>query len=336
MGLILHKFNNTKCRLLNDLEENSIVTIGKFDAIHKGHLALFSELFTKADDLNLYPVIVITDPNPASVLQKMQCINYDSRKLYPVTQRISIIKNLYANFTKGRLASKDLTIIIQKFSKDFASLDCITFIEDYLIKVLNVKSIVCNQDFKFGKDAKGSVSVLNKYFNTIVIKSAKHNLGSFDISTNDIKVLIKNGEVERANNLLTNPYFIVGRVVSGAKLARKLGFKTANIMLFADKYIVPSYGVYAVNALVDGIEYKAICNIGIKPSVASYQSQNPLLEVHILNFKDEIYGKKIAIEFIKFIRSEKKFANIQELKMQIEMDIEALSSNFSVKNIIKS
>ncbi len=336
MGLILRKFNSAKHRLFSDLKESSMVTIGKFDAIHKGHLALFSELFTKADELSLYPVIVITDPNPASVLQKMQCINYDSRKLYPLTQRISIIKNLYANFTKDRLASKDLTIIIQKFSKDFAGLDCITFIEEYLIKVLNVKSIVCNQDFKFGKDAKGSVSVLNKYFNTIVINSAKHSLGGIDISTNDIKVLIKNSEVEMANNLLTNPYCIVGRVVSGAKLARKLGFKTANIMLFADKYIVPSYGVYAVNAVVDGVKHKAICNIGTKPSVASYQSQNPLLEVHILNFNDEIYGKKIAIEFIKFIRSEKKFANIQELKMQIEMDIEALSSNFSVKNIIKS
>ena len=212
-----------------------------------------------------------------------------------------------------------------KFDDLLSELSPEKFVEKVLSESLSLKHIFVGKDFKFGKDRAGDINSLKsfglKY--RIGLSSIKlKNQDGTSISSTKIRNNLKKGKIKEANELLGRPYMISGLVIEGDKRGRQIGFPTANISL--GKLIRPAFGVYAV--LIEGIENKVlrgIANIGRRPTV---NDRGVLLEVNIFDFNEDIYGKKIFISLIDFIRHEKKFDGIENLKKQIVMDVKLSKS----------
>ena len=203
------------------------------------------------------------------------------------------------------------------------------------MKKLNAKIIFCGFNFTFGKNKKGTVDYLYKEFskvfdinviepvmyNSLIEKIKVNNIIEDDfnvISSTFIKKLLDDGKLDKANKLLGHPYFIMGKVVKGKQLARKLGYPTANLCSRNKKY--PKYGVYGVKLIIEGYSnvYYGIMNIGKNPTV---ENEGLHIETHIFDFDDDIYGKKIKVELLFYIRNERKMNSLDELKSQIKEDI---------------
>jgi riboflavin kinase/FMN adenylyltransferase len=220
-------------------------------------------------------------------------------------------------------------VFVQKFDNNLANVDVNTFINNFLINTLRAKYFVCGDNFRFAKNGSGTITDLqNNGLN--VHRVIKHN--GVKISSTLIKKYISEGSIELANamsykNIYYNSYVTRGLGIAGTKL----GFKTANLVFDSKKIFTPKFGVYACKVLigkgVDCKSYKAICNIGKKPTI-NYKADNDIffIEVNIFDFNYDIYGVKIKVELVKFLREEKKFINLDSLKKQINLDIELCKS----------
>ncbi len=281
-----------------------IATIGKFDVVHLGHVNIFNKMLELKAIPNLKNAelkVFIVYPNPVNVLRG-QCL---VKTLYNFCQRARIIKEFFAS--KGFKCS----IVLQKFTKGFSHTTTEAFIYN-LQTNFNVTHIVCGDNFKFGQGATGSTVNLAMAFEVFTIPA--------DVSSGMVKFLIESGNIAKANELCAVPVFIEGIVQQGAKLAGAiLGFATANIAL-KNNLTIPKYGVYKAKLYCDGKCFISVCNIGIKPTFAGVAS-SPTLEVHAINQKLNLYGKKIKVELLQFLRSEQKFDSPEALKNQIVRDI---------------
>tara|TARA_B110000438_G_scaffold276491_1_gene298329 strand:- start:19 stop:750 length:732 start_codon:yes stop_codon:yes gene_type:complete len=220
----------------------------------------------------------------------------------------------------------DIDIICKiNFNKDFASLTADSFM-DLIINKYNPKHIVLGYDNKFGKSGLGSYDYLlnNKKYNNITFHNVEpYALNKLPIKTSTIKSLITNSDIVSGNNHLGRKFTLSGFVVRGRKIARTMGYPTANIKIKRKEQLIPSNGVYSVNLLVNNLIYTAICNIGNKPTFGDYDKT---IEVHILNKHENLYGLNVSIEFNYFIRDELKFSNKKDLENQIYKDIELISN----------
>ena len=210
-------------------------------------------------------------------------------------------------------------MIIIKFNKKFSNLSSNKFIEKILYKNLNIKYLFVSKNFKFGKNREGNVEKLKanekKYnFKTIISEPLKKNRKV--ISSTMIRKLLLKGKITKANSILGRSWSIEGKVIKGKQRGRKIGFPTCNIKI--DSYIKPKLGVYSVEVETNSFKRKGIANLGYRPT---FNGQNLLLEVNIFGIKFNLYKKIIRVKFIKFIRNEKKFRSIIELKEQIKQDI---------------
>lgn len=220
-------------------------------------------------------------------------------------------------------------LYVVKFNEVFASLSPKQFIDQYIIG-LNVQHAVAGFDFTYGKYGKGTMETMpddldGKAGCTMVEKLTEQDK---KISSSYIRTALQNGDVELANVLLGQPYFIKGIVIHGDKRGRTIGFPTANVGL-NNSYIVPPTGVYAVKAEVNGEVYNGVCNIGYKPTFYEKRPEQPSIEVNLFDFDQEVYGAAIKIEWYKRIRSERKFNGIKELTEQIEKDKQEAIRYFS-------
>ena len=187
----------------------------------------------------------------------------------------------------------------------------------FLLNNFNIKEVVIGEDFSFGKDAKGNKLTLLKYnFKVDVVEELKYD--NLKIGTSYIIKLLKEGNMILANKLLGYPYQITGVVNNGFHFGKNHNYPTANIDF--NDYVVPKYGVYASKVLLDNKEYKAICNVGVHPTIN--ELNKPILEVNLFNFNGNLYNKKISIQLIDFIREEKKFTSTSELYKQINLDFQ--------------
>ena len=210
-------------------------------------------------------------------------------------------------------------LIIQKFNKKFSNINYKTFISKILSNKIKCNYIYVSKNFRFGNKREGNVKKLKHYekkysFKTIITNPIKSNAKT--VSSTIIRNLLKKGNLKKANYLLNRKWEIEGKVIKGAQRGRKIGFPTCNIIL--KNYIIPKFGVYAVNIKINKTLKKGIANIGYRPT---FNGKKLLLEVNIFNFKRNLYNKKINVIFNKFIRPEKKFKNILQLKNQIKKDI---------------
>ena len=288
----------------------SAAVIGNFDGVHRGHLEVLKNAKEFSSKSNL-PLSVLTfDPHPREFFSK---------------EKTNFL--LQTVLDKAEALSKNNIdyLINLKFDDLLSELSPEQFVEKVLSESLSLKHIFVGKDFKFGKDRAGDINSLKsfglKY--RIGLSSIKlKNQDGTSISSTKIRNNLKKGKIKEANELLGRPYMISGLVIEGDKRGRQIGFPTANISL--GNLIRPAFGVYAV--LIEGIEnkvLKGIANIGRRPTV---NDRGVLLEVNIFDFNEDIYGKKIFISLIDFIRDEKKFDGIENLKKQIVMDVKLSKS----------
>lgn len=287
-------------------DEDFVVIAGFFDCIHSGHLELIMRGKSLAEKLNATAALFTfsNDPSTAFGSGKGLVLTFD--------ERLVKIEKHCIN-----------AVITCDFTRNFAKISCEEFLKT-LCTDFHIKGIVCGYDYTFGYGACGNADYLKTFCSVkgialdVVDEIALRNK---KISTTLVKELLSKGEVKAANKLLVDPYFIRGTVVEGRKDGRKIGFPTANLLLQSDKFRIKR-GVYKTRVIVDGREYKAITNYGTQPTFNSYDT---VIESHLKDFDEDIYGKTVIVIFDDYIRDISKFFSVDELKRQLEKDMEVLN-----------
>ncbi len=290
--------------------QKTVVAIGKFDGVHIAHREL---LQTAAD---------IAKKN-----------NYKSLGLIISSDRAPMI--LPPDRRKKEMLSLGLDMIhVQSLSEEFMSMSAETFADKVLIEKFNCAHAVVGYNFRFARGRCADASYLSglcaeRGMGCTVIEKITCSLesGEADASSSNIRSLLSDGDVKNAAVILGRTYSIQGEVMHGKKIGRTIGFPTANLK-FDERLILPKTGVYATRVITDGYEYPSITNIGENPTVN--KNGNTTVETNIIGFDGDIYGKEITVEFAERIRDEKKFADLTELKKQINSDIEFVSSNVEI------
>ena len=283
---------------------NSVIAIGNFDGVHIGHKKVLKSAFKKAKKTKKKFGLLTFEPLP---------VMFFNKKIK--NHRIDSFQQKKLNLIKEKLDF----LIIQKFNKKFSNINYKTFISKILSNKIKCNYIYVSKNFRFGNKREGNVKKLKHYekkysFKTIITNPIKSNAKT--VSSTIIRNLLKRGNLKKANYLLNRKWEIEGKVIKGAQRGRKIGFPTCNIIL--KNYIIPKFGVYAVSVKINKTLKKGIANIGYRPK---FNGKKLLLEVNIFNFKRNLYNKNINVIFNKFIRPEKKFKNILQLKNQIKKDI---------------
>lgn len=286
--------------------QNPVLTIGNFDGVHKGHLALFERVKQIAKEINGSSVVMTFDPHPIKVLSN----GNGPPVITPTPQKLRLIKE----------AGIDI-ILCLPFTKEFANIPAKDFVEKILVEKIGVKYVVVGYDYSFGKNRQGNIEFLKKMaqryqFKVEVVEPVSIN--GIIVSSTKIRKLVQEGKLEEAKLLLGRNYQVTGTVISGKNRgARILGYPTANLKLIDE--LTPKVGVYAVKVHIDNEVYKGVANIGYNPTFGNGAFS---VETHIIDFDKNILGKEIIVEFVKRLRDEKKFSSPAELSEQIKKDIE--------------
>ena len=296
-------YNNFK--ILN-IHKNSILLVANFDGLHIGHQKLFNLAKKYKKKFNLKIGVVTFEPIPKMYFNT-KLTNF---RISSISQKIKILEKFGLDF-----------LITKKFDKKFSNMKSHSFIKDILHKKLNAKYIFVSNNFRFGNKREGNVNELinnEKNYKYKIIKPKPLKLKNKIISSTIIRKLLSNGKIEFANKLLKRNWSIDGKVEKGRQLGKKIGFPTCNIDI--KDYVLARPGVYAVKVYRKNKNFplKGIANLGYRPT---FNQKKILLEVHIFNFHGNLYNKYLTIELINFIRKEKKFKNINQLKKQINLDL---------------
>ena len=299
-------------KIYTDLKDfsatNPVVTIGTFDGVHLGHRKVIRRLQELAQKVNGETVIFTFYPHPRLVL------NADNNGL-------RLINTLEEKKVLLEAAGID-HLVIYPFTKEFSQLTYIEFVEQILVKQLSMKFLVVGYDHRFGHNREGTYEDLKVFADQLDFKIERQdvlNMDTINVSSTKVRKAISEGDIKTANKYLGYRFFIKGDVVNGKKLGRKIGFPTANIDPQESYKLVPKDGVYAVKVDVDDKRYLGMLNIGVRPTVNN-QLDNRSIEVHILDFDQDIYFKNITIHFYQRIRNEQFFGSIDELTAQLAKD----------------
>ena len=286
--------------------KKSIILIGNFDGVHLGHQKLFKLANRYKKKLNLNIGVLTFEPMPKMFFNK----DIKNFRISSINQKNIILKNLGVDF-----------IITQKFDKKFSKVKASFFIKEILSKKLEAKYIFVSNNFRFGNKREGNVNQLiknEKIYDYKIIKPQPLILSQKIISSTYIRSLLESGNLEKTNKLLNRDWSIEGIVQKGRQQGKKIGFPTCNIDI--KDYVVAMPGVYAVRVIQKNSKkyLKGIANLGYRPT---FNQKRILLEVHIFNFSGNLYNKYLSVDFIKFIRNEIKFKNVDLLKKQIQSDL---------------
>jgi len=287
--------------------KKSLILIGNFDGLHAGHQKLFKQAQKYKKNFKLKVGVVTFDPIPKMYFNK-EIKNY---RISNFNQKINYLNKFGVDF-----------LINKTFNKKFSNIKCYDFIKKIISKKLNAKYIFVSNNFRFGYKREGDVKLLKIYqsvcnYKLINPKPLKKNKKI--ISSSYIRKLIQNGHMTKANKLLTRNWTIEGTVEKGRMMGKKIGFPTCNLDI--GNYVLAKPGVYAVKILINKNNkiYKGIANLGYRPT---FEQKKILLEVNIFNFSGNLYNKKLSVQFLKFIRTEKKFKGVIQLRNQIKKDIQ--------------
>ena len=291
---------------INNSYKNSIILIGNFDGLHSGHQKLFKQAQKFKKKLNLKLGVITFDPIPKMFFDK-KIKNY---RLSNFDQKVSYFEKFNVDF-----------LINKNFNKTFSKITYKKFIENILYKSLKIKYIFVSNNFRFGYKREGNVKLLKKFqkkYQYKLINPKPLIIKNKVISSTLIRKLLQNGELSLANKILKRNWSIEGTVEKGRMMGKKIGFPTCNIDI--KNYILAKTGVYAVKVNVKKNRkiYGGIANLGYRPT---FNQKKLLLEVNLFNFSGNLYNKKLSVEFLKFIRGEKKFNGIDDLRNQIKRDL---------------
>ena len=286
--------------------KGSIIFIGNFDGLHLGHQKLFqvAQSYKKKHDLKIG--VINFNPMPKMFFNK----KFKNFRISNINQKIKLLSKFKVDF-----------VITKKFDKKFSKIKAINFIQEIINKKLNSRFVFVSNNFRFGNKREGNVQLLiknEKKYNYKVIKPKPLIQNRKIVSSSLIRNFLEKGFLEKANKLLNRNWTIEGTVQKGRKVGKKIGFPTCNIDI--KDYVLAKPGVYAVKVLrKNSPRYiKGIANLGYRPT---FNQKKILLEVHLFNFSGNLYNKLLSVEFIKFIRKEIKFKNVNQLKTQIKIDL---------------
>ncbi|WP_419726917.1 bifunctional riboflavin kinase/FAD synthetase [Terrisporobacter petrolearius] len=306
--------------IINSLNEvksfdKSVVTIGKFDGIHKGHEVLIEKTVDYSKQEQLTSVVFTFKNSPISYFS-----NIITREIITEVEKMNKLK----------LLGVDVVIDIP-FNKDMAEISAEDFVKQILVDKLGAKKLIIGHDFAFARKREGTPPILKilgkKYgFDVEVIEPVVIN--NIRVSSTHVKDLIYAGRVDEIKNYLGRNYAIEGTVIHAKQLGRTLGFPTANLRL-QENLIIPKRGIYATKVHIGNEVYVGATNIGYNPTVNGEQMS---VETNILQFNKDIYGKTIKLEFLERIRDEKKFKDLNELKLQLKMDTNYIYKKYICKS----
>ncbi|MBE5900633.1 MAG: bifunctional riboflavin kinase/FAD synthetase [Lachnospiraceae bacterium] len=286
------------------IEEDTVITLGKFDGLHSGHRVLVEALRKEKEKTGFKSVVFTFSRLPKEKIEKKK-----QPFLLSMEEKESLLEKSGVDY-----------VIEYPFTEEVRRMEAEDFVA-MLVEKLHVKVFVIGTDFSFGYEKRGNYGLLqslSQNYGFRVLAFTKKQKQGEDISSTRIRNAILNGDIQTANELLGYPYFFEGEVQNGRKIGRTIGIPTVNLTPHERK-LLPPFGVYASETVVDGKTYLSLSNIGKKPTVGD---DNPVgLETYIFDFHEEIYGKPICVKLLQFIRGEKKFESVEELKQQIQLDI---------------
>ena len=280
------------------------VALGSFDGVHRGHQAIIHETVHRAREAGALAGVFTFHPHPLKVLAPDRAPGL----ITALPQKVRILGDLGVD-----------CLILKSFTKDFASTDFRQFVEEYLIKYLQVTAVVIGEDFRFGRDSAGNAHAMEelgkeygfavKIFETIGVEGV-------EVRSTLIRDMIQHGAVDELVTYLGRPYTFWGTVTHGDGRGRTLGFPTANLAL-SDDFLIPPYGVYAVNMILAGKKYPGVANIGLRPT---FNKNELSIEIHLIDYTGNLYNETVEVELIQMLRPERFFRSVDELIAQVALD----------------
>ena len=293
---------------LGSLSGPLFLAIGVFDGVHLGHRAVISTSAKHAAEANGTPIVVTFDPHPAKVLRPE-----DAPHLITATQhKIALIRDLGVAH-----------LLVLQFDREFAATPPEEFVRQLVTNSHPLREICVGHEWSFGKGRTGNLALLKQLgatdgFEVVGVKAVTVN-GEV-VSSTAIRRAVANGDLVKATQMLGREYTILGTVVAGEQLGRKLGFPTANISAHSEQF--PPNGVYVAEARLAGSVYRGVANLGYRPTVSSGTPER-LLELHLFDLNKDIYGEEVEVRFLRYLRPEQKFENVEALAAQIARDVES-------------
>jgi riboflavin kinase/FMN adenylyltransferase len=285
---------------------NSVITIGTFDGVHKGHQKLIERIRLLAQKTQGENIIITFHPHPRIVINPE---DKSLRLLNTTDEKIALLQKYGVD-----------NVVIVPFSRYFSEQSAEDYISHFLVKNFQPKHIVIGYDHKFGKDRRGDYKLLEELkiqYGYEMEEISKETLDDIAISSTKIRSSLNSGEITLANDLLAYRYMLSGTVVRGLQNGRKLGYPTANIHINDEYKLIPKTGIYAVLVHYETAIYKGMLSIGYNPT---FNGKEQTIEVNMLDFDKDIYGVNLTLEFVEYVRAEKKFESIQALTDAIAND----------------
>ncbi|WP_396602425.1 bifunctional riboflavin kinase/FAD synthetase [Algibacter sp. R77976] len=285
--------------------EPTVVTIGTFDGVHIGHQKIIKRIINTGKIEGLQSVILTFFPHPRMVLQKDSSI----KLINTINERHDILDDLGLDY-----------LLIKEFTKEFSRLSAEEFVKNILVEKLNAKKVIIGYDHRFGRNRNADINDLKVFGETFgfeVEEISVQDINDVAVSSTKIRTALNEGEIEKVNAYLGYHFMLTGKVTKGRGLGNKLGFPTANIKIEEDYKLIPKQGSYIVNAMINDKLVYGMMNIGMNPTV---NGDKQTIEVHFLDFNEDIYGKTLKIELLHRIRDEEKFESVEALKLQLAKD----------------
>jgi riboflavin kinase/FMN adenylyltransferase len=289
-----------------DQIKDSVVTIGTFDGVHRGHQKIIKRLVTIADTEQLQALVLTFFPHPRMVVQKDSSI----KLINTIDEKANLIQDLGVDH-----------LVVKAFTKEFSRLTALEYVRDVLVNTLHVKHIIVGYDHHFGRNRTANIKDLKEYgafYGFKVTEIDAQEVGDVAVSSTKIRTALKEGAIKEANQFLGYPFMLNGTVVKGKGLGKTIQFPTANLKIEEPYKLIPKKGVYLVQALIEKELVYGMLNIGTNPTVSSANTLS--IEVFFFNFNKNLYDTELHIQLLDRIRDEIKFTDLEALKTQLERD----------------
>jgi riboflavin kinase/FMN adenylyltransferase len=289
-----------------DQIKDSVVTIGTFDGVHRGHQKIIKRLVTIADTEQLQALVLTFFPHPRMVVQKDSSI----KLINTIDEKANLIQDLGVDH-----------LVVKAFTKEFSRLTALEYVRDVLVNTLHVKHIIVGYDHHFGRNRTANIKDLKEYgafYGFKVTEIDAQEVGDVAVSSTKIRTALKEGAIKEANQFLGYPFMLNGTVIKGKGLGKTIQFPTANLKIEEPYKLIPKKGVYLVQALIEKESVYGMLNIGTNPTVSSANTLS--IEVFFFNFNKNLYDTELHIQLLDRIRDEIKFTDLEALKTQLERD----------------
>lgn len=288
-------------------DRGTVVTIGTFDGVHCGHQKIIKRLTEAAKAEGLLSTVFTFFPHPRMIVQH----DTQLRLLHTLAEKQTLLAALGVDL-----------LIVQPFDKKFSQMSAEEFVEELLVKHLRVQKVIIGYDHRFGKNRTADIRDMHRFgehYGFAVEEISAQEVDEVSVSSTKVREALLSGAVEKAESYLGVPYSLTGKVVHGQKLGRTLGYPTANIQVEEDYKLIPADGVYVMYSLLGGRQVYGMMSIGKNPTI---EGKGSSIEVHFLDYNGDLYGQRLTIYFIKYLRAEQKFTSVAALQQQIEQDEE--------------